>query len=203
MPNDEETTGLESAEQPREVAEVEPASAAMPEVPRAGGEGEPGIGGAAAAPEKLLKAEEATRTILARLGVEATVEVRDSSEGIGCAVKLTSGGELFEGPGRAQLLEALTYLVNKIVNRDAEGRKWVTLELGSFPEQVEVAADPEMDALARRLGEAAVRIGKTLTVVPMHARDRKRVHVALSAQPGVKTRSEGEGLFRRLLVEPK
>jgi len=37
----------------------------------------------------------------------------------------------------------------------------------------------------------------------MSAQDRRILHVALADHPGVVTESEGEGLFRRVVVRPK
>jgi spoIIIJ-associated protein len=56
--------------------------------------------------------------------------------------------------------------------------------------------------MALRLAEAARRTGKVLAVAPMSARDRRAVHLALVDVEGVSTRSEGEGIFRQLLVVP-
>ncbi len=192
----------EDVEQPKDAQDT-PAEAATAEPHAAGGEGEPGVGGAAAPPEKLLRAQELTTALLGHLGIAAEVEVRDSAEAIGVRLEVKQGAELLQVGPRGQVLEAIQYLVNKMVNRELEGRKWVAVEVGSFPETPAEVEDPAMDEMARRLGEAAKRLGKTLTVVPMQARDRKRVHLALASVAGVKTRSDGEGLFRRLLVEPE
>jgi spoIIIJ-associated protein len=56
--------------------------------------------------------------------------------------------------------------------------------------------------MALRLAEVALRTGKALAVGPMSARDRRAVHLALVEVDGVTTRSEGEGIFRQLLVIP-
>lgn len=155
---------------------------------------------AAASPEKLAWVREVVEGLVARLGVEAEVEVVDGLRVISCRLRIRSGGELFGAGPRGQVLEAARYLVNKMVNREPEGRKAVELEVRGSAEE---AADPAIGAMALRLGEAAKRMGKTLTVVPMPARDRKSVHQALAGVEGVRTRSEGDGLFRRLLVEPE
>lgn len=187
--------GAESAAVPTAEAPL----AAEAESAAPGGEGEPGVGGAAAASEKLLRAREVVTELCAKLGAQVEVEVRDSAEAIACNVQVKSGGQVFEVGPRGQVLEAVQYVVNRIVNRDAEGRKWITVEIGGFRE---AQGDPAMQEMARRLGEAARRIGKTLTVVPMPSRDRRVVHQVISEMDGVRTRSEGEGLLRRLLVEP-
>lgn len=190
-----------------EVAAAEP-EAAVAEAPGASEGSAAAPGGEAveapapASPEKLARTRELVEGLLRRLGVEAELEVRDTPEAIACSLKIRSGGELFASGPRGQVLEAAQYLVNKMVNREreAEGRKFVSLELGGFAEP---AADPALERMAIRLGEAAKRMGKTLTVVPMPSKDRRAVHVALAGVEGVRTRSEGDGLFRRLLVEPE
>jgi spoIIIJ-associated protein len=192
--------GAPAAAAPATAEEPATGAAPAPEAPAAVHADEAGEGGGAAAPEKLLAAKDVVEGLLQRLGIDAAVEVRDGPEAIACGVRVRSGGELFATGLRGQVLEAAQYLVNKMINRDAEGRKWVRLE---FEGSGEPAPDPAVERMAIRLGESAKRMGKTLTVVPMQSRDRRRVHVALANVEGVKTRSEGDGLFRRLLVEPE
>jgi spoIIIJ-associated protein len=88
--------------------------------------------------------------------------------------------------------------VNRVVNPRAEGRKWVNLEVGGFPD----GADPATKGMALRLAQAALRTGKVMAVAPISPRDRRAVHLALLDVEGVSTRSEGEGIFRQLLVIP-
>ena len=54
----------------------------------------------------------------------------------------------------------------------------------------------------RPLAEAAKRTGKILAVAPISARERRQIHLALVDEEGVSTRSEGEGIFRQLLIVP-
>ena len=96
------------------------------------------------------------------------------------------------------LLEAVQYLVNRVVNPDVEGRKWVNLDVGGFREE----GDPAVAAMAARLAASAVKMGKVLAVAPISARERRQIHVALVGQDAVTTRSEGEGIFRQLLIVP-
>jgi spoIIIJ-associated protein len=84
------------------------------------------------------------------------------------------------------------------VNPRAEGRKWVNLDVGGFREE----GDPAVKAMAERLAAAAKRTGKVLAVAPISARERRQIHLALVGVEGVTTRSEGEGIFRQLLVIP-
>jgi spoIIIJ-associated protein len=142
------------------------------------------------APEKVARARAFCTELLARLGAEVDVEVRETAEAIGVAI-VPRAGNAVEMNGA--LVEAVQALVNRVVNPTAEGRKWVNLEVGGFP---------ATRAMAERLAAVAVRTGKALAVSPMSARDRRAVHLALVEVEGVSTRSEGEGIFRQLLVIP-
>ena len=147
------------------------------------------------APEKVARAKEFCTGLFSRLGAEVEIEVKETAEAI--AVSLTAR------PGNAvelssALVEAAQYLVNRVVNPRAEGRKWVNLDVGGFREE----GDPAIQAMALRLAEAAKRTGQVIAVAPISARDRRQIHMALVAVEGVSTRSEGEGIFRQLLIIP-
>ena len=149
----------------------------------------------AQAPEKVLAARSFCEALLARLGADVGVEVRESEEAIAVALTPRPGNAVELG---SALVEAMQVLANRVANPIAAGRKWVNLEVGGFGE----SADPVMRAMAARLAESARRSGKTLAIAPMSARDRRVIHLALAKEEGVLTRSEGEGLFRTLLVIP-
>lgn len=165
---------------------------------RAGESAPPGVGGAATPAEKLQRIREVLSELSTAMGVQAEVQVRDEEEIIGCKLDVKSGGEIFDMGPRGQVIEALGFLASRIVNREGDDRKRILVEVGAFPE---TGMDPAMEAMAGRLAEAAKRIEKTLTIVPIPARDRRLVHQVIGGIEGVRTRSEGEGLLRRLLVE--
>jgi spoIIIJ-associated protein len=147
------------------------------------------------APEKVERAREFCTGLFARLGAAVDVEVKETAEAI--AISLTAK------PGNAvelnsALVEAAQYLVNRVVNPRAEGRKWVNLDVGGFREE----GDPAIQAMAQRLAETAKRTGQVIAVAPISARDRRQIHLALVNVEGVSTRSEGEGIFRQLLIIP-
>ena len=147
------------------------------------------------APEKVQAAKEFCAGLLTRLGGQVEVEVRETPEAIGVSLKPRAGKE---GEIPSALVEAWQYLVNRVVNPRAEGRKWVNLEVGGFREE----GDPAVKAMAERLAAAARRTGKVLAIAPISARERRQIHLALVGAEGVSTRSEGEGIFRQLLIVP-
>jgi spoIIIJ-associated protein len=149
----------------------------------------------AEAPEKVARAKSFCAELLLRLGATVDVEVKETPEAIGLSVTPREGNALELS---SVLVEAVQYLVNRVVNPRAEGRKWVNLDVGGFREE----GDPAVKAMAERLAAAARRTGKVLAIAPISARERRQIHLALVGVEGVSTRSEGEGLFRQLLIVP-
>jgi spoIIIJ-associated protein len=147
------------------------------------------------APEKVEKALAFCRGLLERLGAAVDVEVKETPDAIGVSLTAREGNRV---ELNSALVEAAQYLVNRVVNPRAEGRKWVNLDVGGFREE----GDPAVKAMAERLAATAKRTGKAIAVAPISARDRRQIHLALVDVEGISTRSEGEGLFRQLLVIP-
>ena len=147
------------------------------------------------APEKVERALGFCRGLLEKLGAAVDVAVRETPDAIG--VSLTARADNAVELNSA-LVEAAQYLVNRVVNPRAEGRKWVNLDVGGFRED----GDPAIKQMAERLAATAKRTGQVLAIAPISARDRRQVHLALVDVEGVSTRSEGEGIFRQLLVVP-
>ncbi len=147
------------------------------------------------APEKVAKAKAFCEALFQKLELPVTVEVRETPEAIGLSVLPAPEAEAEIG---GALLEAIQYLVNRVVNPNAEGRKWVNLDIGGFREE----GDPAVAAMAARLAVSAVKMGKVLAIAPISPRERRQIHVALVGQEAVTTQSEGEGIFRQLLIVP-
>ena len=147
------------------------------------------------APEKVAAALAFCRGLLERLGARVKVEAQESAEAIGIALQAEEGNPV---ELTSALVEAAQVLANRVVNPSGQARKWVNLEVGGFRDD----ADPAVKAMAERLAAAARRTGQVLAIAPMSARERRQVHLALQGSEGVSTHSEGEGLFRTLLVVP-
>ena len=147
------------------------------------------------APEKVARAMAFCTGLLERLGAAVDVAVKETPDAIGVSLTPRPGNAVELS---SALVEAVQYLVNRVVNPRAEGRKWVNLDVGGFREE----GDPAVKAMAERLAATAKKTGKVLAVAPISARDRRQIHLALVDVEGVSTRSEGEGIFRQLLIIP-
>ena len=169
-------------------------------------------------PEKALAARELIQGLLTRMGVTAEVGVDDRADGITVSVNATAGGEALGGGRRSGVVESISYLVNKAINRDEAGRKWVSLAVQGIPEATgdappagapEAAAgaaaaapiDPATQALAEDLVARARKVGGALWLVGVPASQRGALQAALGKVANAKVRVEGDGTHRRLVVE--
>src|SRR5262245_23801200 len=149
------------------------------------------------ADSKREEAERLLGEILRRVGIEARVQSREDEERITLEIAAAEQGGLVIGK-KGATLDALQYVVNKIVNRDAAGRKPILLDTEGYRGRREES----LVELAQRLGEKVKRTNRAVTMSPMSPHDRRIVHLAVGKMPGVTTRSEGEGAFRRLMILP-
>lgn len=99
---------------------------------------------------------------------------------------------------KGQVLSALQYLTNRVVNRPGLEKRYVTVDAEGY----RARRDDTLATMARRLGKQAVTEGKIITFEPMNPRDRRVIHLALAKFDGVVTKSEGEGEDRRVQIIP-
>lgn len=144
----------------------------------------------------MEQAAERLRGILQRMGIEGSVSAREDEEHITLEIAGTDAGLVIGRQGTT--LDALQYLVNKMMGREPGERKPIVVDAEGYRGRRE---ETLLD-MANRLAEKAMRTGQPVTAQAMSAADRRIIHLALAEIPGVTTRSEGEGLDRRLIVEP-
>jgi spoIIIJ-associated protein len=100
---------------------------------------------------------------------------------------------------RGQTLEAIQYIVDKIVNKNSTERVRVLVDVEGYLE----SRKENLQSLAYRLAEKAKRTGKPSTISQMTAHDRRIVHLTLKDDRAVRTQSMGDGFYRRLVIFPK
>ncbi len=87
------------------------------------------------AEQKRARAEKAVSEIVEKLGAAAKLECKDAPDG-SLSIAVSVEGEVPGlAPGkRSPVLEALQFLVNKLVNKPGEERRHVALGIGGHPE---------------------------------------------------------------------
>ncbi len=142
-------------------------------------------------------AKKTVEDLLRLLGVEAGVELKDESDRILLSIKSDGSGLLIGRKG--ETLDALEYLVTKMVHKGAEDKKRIVIDTENYRSRREES----LVQLAHRLADKAKRLGRPVTISPMNAHDRRIIHLALQDDKSLHTRSTGTGLFRRVVISPE
>jgi spoIIIJ-associated protein len=178
----------------------------LAEEPQAKAQPEPAPAPAAAAvpeptPENLDKAlrigEEALRRIVDFITDDAKISTETNDQRILFKVEGGNSGMLIGK--RGQTLEAIQYLVEKIVNKQNDQRVRVLVDVEGYLK----TRKTNLQNMAERMAEKAQRTKKPATIGQMNAYDRRTVHLHLKSNPAVRTQSVGEGYYRKLIIFPK
>jgi spoIIIJ-associated protein len=130
------------------------------------------------------------------LGVQCTIDVHESDEGLYVAC---SGADLGVLIGRfGQTIDAVQYLLNAIVARRAGERVEVTVDAAGYRERRRVI----LETLALENAQRAIESGARVELDPMTAVERKVVHLRLKEHEGVETSSEGTEPNRFVVIIP-
>ena len=183
--------GAKKAQIRATLKEIKPPSPGQEAVPAP--VGAPGPSGKSA-PEM---AKDTLHEILRLLGMETEVELKEEAERTLLVIRGDGSGLLIGRKG--QTLDALEYLINKIVHKDAEDKKRIVVDTENYRSRREES----LVGLAHRLAEKAKKLGRPVTISPMNAHDRRIIHLALQEDKSLRTRSTGTGLYRKVVITPE
>jgi len=145
---------------------------------------------------KAEEAQDILEDLLDHMDLDADVEIREDGERVVLDIEGPDAGRAIGKKG--QTLDALQFLLNKIVNRFPGGRRHILVDSGDYRERHEKS----LEQLAAREASRAITEGHVITLEPMTARDRRVVHLSLAKFEGVSTQSQGEGMQRRIQIIP-
>lgn len=100
---------------------------------------------------------------------------------------------------RGQTLDAMQYLTSLVVNKEKEKYIRVVLDAENYRSKREKTLEQLADRLARKV----VKTRRSVRLEPMNPYERMVIHATLQNDPKVKTRSEGEEPYRRVIIELK
>ena len=98
---------------------------------------------------------------------------------------------------RGETLRALQFIVNLVVGQRTDGR--VVLDVEGYRERRYAS----LRTLATRVAERVSATGRSITMEPMAANERRIIHVTLADNPQVTTESTGVGESRKITVYPQ
>ena len=141
--------------------------------------------------------EEALKRIVDFITGDTTIESESGSQRI--LFKVGGGNSGLLIGKRGQTLEAIQYLVEKIVNKQTQQRIRVLVDVEGYLK----TRKTNLQKLASKMADKAKRTQKPVTIGQMNAYDRRTVHLHLKSNNAVRTQSVGEGYYRKLIVFPK
>lgn len=100
---------------------------------------------------------------------------------------------------RGEALNSLQVILSTIANKGKESNVKVILDIGNYKE----ARKKTLEELAEKVGKNVKKTGKSITLEPMTAYERKIIHTKLQDNEFVKTYSIGEDDKRRVVIAKK
>ncbi len=100
---------------------------------------------------------------------------------------------------RGETLNAMQTILTSVANRHLDRKAHVVLNIAGYREKRQKA----LEELADKLSKTVIRTGKSLTLEPMSAYERKIIHNKLQNSDMVKTYSIGEEPNRKVVIAKK
>jgi spoIIIJ-associated protein len=141
------------------------------------------------------KAKEILEGILLRMGVKFPVTLEETAEAITLNIK-GDGSGLLIGKG-GQTLDAIQYILNKAVGKSSKDKRMIVLDTEGYRDR----RDEYLTTLAEKLGQKVKKSRKPVTINHLSARDRRVIHLALKSDETLTTKSRGEGIYRKIIIQ--
>lgn len=98
---------------------------------------------------------------------------------------------------RGNTLDSLQYLLSLVINKDREKYIRVSIDTEGYRSKREET----LIRLAKKMASKAKSYRRTMKLEPMNPYERRIIHSALQNEPGIRTHSEGEEPYRRVVIE--
>jgi spoIIIJ-associated protein len=131
--------------------------------------------------------------LLHGLGLDLEARARDAETTI--EIDLSGSDRDLMLDHRGEALNALQYLLNRVVYRGRIGKK-IHLDSQGYRQ----SREDEIVEVARRTAEGVLARGQESLLSPLNPYERRLVHIALGEMEGIGTRSVGDGFLKRIAV---
>ena len=148
--------------------------------------------------DRILEAKKFLSDILDNMNIEAEINIEESKDLV--KINLT-GPKMGAIIGyRGETLDSLQYLTSLVVNKAKEDKyKRVVLDTENYRQKREET----LKRLANKIAYKVKRTRRTVSLEPMNPYERRVIHSELQNNDFVRTFSEGEEPYRRVVVELK
>lgn len=148
--------------------------------------------------EEIAIAKEALENILALIpmeGITVTGKLEDGSVNLNIDGDKT--GLLIGRKGKT--LDALQFIVNKIVNKSLEKRSRVIIDSENYRRR----RQEFLVQMALKMGDKAKKIKRPVATNLLNPHDRRIVHLALRDDDELGTKGKGEGILKKVVIIPR
>jgi len=145
----------------------------------------------------LELARETLQNILELIPMDTIVHAEQIDGKIALDIEGDKSGLLIGRRGKT--LDALQYIVNKIVNKALDKKAHVVVDSENYRKR----RKDSLTQLAQKMGDKAKRTKKPVTTNLLNPHDRRIVHLALKEDEKLDTRSRGDGLLKKIVIIPK
>ena len=100
---------------------------------------------------------------------------------------------------RGETINALQTIISSIANKKSTAKIRVFVDVANYKEK----RIKTLEELAEKIAKTVIRTGKSITLEPMTAYERKIIHTKLQESNKVKTFSKGEEPYRKVVITLK
>ncbi len=145
-------------------------------------------------PESIEIVKKDLEQMLLHMGFPSEVSTTLSGNKLHCHIRGDHEDDLTGQDGK--ILDSLQYLMRKIVTRKISMRLRLTIDVGDYREKREQELIEKALALAVQVKED----GKTQAIPALNPSERRFVHMTLQDDKEIRSRSVGDGLFKKILI---
>jgi len=142
----------------------------------------------AATAEKLLG------ELLALMGLPSEVTVSLGGKSLKAHIAGEHTDALIAEEG--QVLDSIQYLLRKMLSKKFSEKVLITVDAGDY----RATRRQELEKMARAIAEEVKQSGKSKSIPAMNPADRRIVHMAIQDDENIRSRSVGEGIFKKIII---
>lgn len=147
---------------------------------------------------RKIKSEEFLKEFIRKLNIvdiDYKIDIEDDS----ISINITGADSEFLIGYRGDVLNSLQTIISSVINKDSKEKVRVLLNIQGYKEK----RKKSLEILAVKLAKTVMKNGKSITLEPMNAYERKIIHSRLQSFKDIKTHSIGEEPYRKIIIEKK
>ncbi|HOQ10865.1 MAG TPA: RNA-binding cell elongation regulator Jag/EloR [Spirochaetota bacterium] len=144
------------------------------------------------------KVREMINELFKKMELEGCVkDIKEGENKVYVELESKTGSGLIIGK-KGKTLEALQFMVNLMINNLTGSEKKIILDIESYRDKREKA----LKKMSREMAQKVIKTGRPLTLEPMNPFERRLIHLTLQNDKRVTTKSEGQGIYRKIKIFP-